>query len=134
MKDIIECLPHRGAAVLIDEILEITPTSATARKTFSEEDRAFEGHFPGLPIVPGVLIIDALAQLSGLVSFTGIAFLASITSVRFFRPVRPNEPITLSSVQEARTEKAAQFRVEASVNGQVVLKGLIALGGGTGLY
>jgi len=131
MKDIIGSLPHRGAAVLIDEVLEITQNTATGLKTFREEDRAFEGHFPGLPIVPGVLILDALAQLSGLISFKGIAFLASVSSLRFFRQVRPNEAILLSAKQDTRTPTAAQFRVEAFVNGQHVLKGSIVLGGGT---
>jgi len=126
---LLESLPHKGAAVLIDRVLEINGRQATALKTFPEGDRAFDGHFPSQPVVPGVIVVDALAQLSGLISFTGVAYLAMIWRMKFLRPIQPNEQIVLVSTQTTRLGSAAQFLVEARVNGELAVSGTIALAG-----
>jgi 3-hydroxyacyl-[acyl-carrier-protein] dehydratase len=123
-------LPHREPFVFIDAITEHTPgDAATGRKTFRSEDPMFLGHFPGDPIVPGVILAEALAQTAGIaVGTPGQSLrLTAIRSMKFPAPARPGEVITLAARKTGVMGALIQCAVEASVEGRTVAEGVIVL-------
>jgi 3-hydroxyacyl-[acyl-carrier-protein] dehydratase len=104
IKEIQKFLPHRYPFLLVDRILEINPGSkATGIKNVTINEEFFRGHFPGQPIMPGVLIIEALAQLAGVLAFHSGAtpgksvFFMSIEKAKFRRPVVPGDQLKLEA-------------------------------------
>ena len=105
--DIKKYLPHREPFLFIDEVLEIDENETIhARKLIKSDEYFLEGHFPGNPIFPGVIIIEALGQASGILGFTimnktpeegSIYVLAGVDKVRFRKRVRPGDTIDLFS-------------------------------------
>jgi 3-hydroxyacyl-[acyl-carrier-protein] dehydratase len=102
IKEIREILPHRYPMLLVDRVLEITPDEVIAEKLVSANEPFFVGHFPEIPIMPGVLMIEALAQAAGI----GVRYndpearsrdlvLAGVNRCRFRRPVVPGDVLTL---------------------------------------
>ncbi len=99
MKKITELIPHRKPFLFVDAIDEANEETVTGRKTFTEEEFFFAGHFPGYPVVPGVILVESMAQTGG----AGIAemgkvqdvifFLATVDKVKFRRQVRPGEEV-----------------------------------------
>ena len=127
-----ECgLPHRAPFVFIDAVLEVEEgVSARGVKRFPPEEPFFAGHFPGDPIVPGVILTEALAQVAGIaVSRPGLR-LAAIRSMKFPRPARPGEEITLEARKAGEAGGLFQMSVVAKVEGGVVAEGAVILGGG----
>ena len=141
-----DILPHRPPFLFIDEVIECDQTRVLAVRTFRAEEDFFRGHFPDRPIVPGVLIMEALAQLSGLVAIfgghsgEGIDGTAGAESsadcimgrlahmeCRFHRAVTPPAEIRLRSKQHGVFEKLYQYEVEAAVGDAVVAKGRLTL-------
>lgn len=129
-------LPQKGVALLLDRLESVEPgVSAIGWRTFSPGDRVFEGHLPGEPLVPGVAVIEALAQLSGCALVPAgfgqpiSGYLAEVSRLRFRRLVRPGEPIRLSSRLRLRLGSAARFEVEARVGEEVVAEGELTVGG-----
>jgi len=123
-------LPHREPFIFLDEVLTLTPGErGTATKAFPPGTPFFSGHFPGDPLVPGVILTEALAQLSGIVAGQrGRALrLAAIKGMKFRRAVRPAEVIALSAEKSGNTGGLWQFTVEARVDGEVVAEGVIVL-------
>ena len=101
---------------------------------FEADDPIFRGHFPGNPIVPGVIITEALAQASGIAAASGypesarpLFLLSAIRTMKFLQPVRPDERIDLRAEKIAGTENLLQFKVEAKVNEAVVAEGQLVL-------
>ena len=108
--------------------------SVDACTTFDAADPMFAGHFPGNPIVPGVIVTEALAQAAGIAAASGypetarpIFLLSAIRTMKFLQAVRPGEEIALRAEKIGATETLFQFRVEARVNGAVVADGQLVL-------
>ena len=125
-------IPHREPFLLVDEVLELESGSRiVAVKKFSPEEEFFKGHFPGSPIVPGVLIVEALAQAGGILynaSFTEErvakgqtgAYLAGLDKVRFRKAVFPDDVLRLEVTIQKMRSKIIIFAGEASVGGSKV--------------
>ena len=124
-------LPHRAPFVFVDEVRTLAPgESAECCKTFPPDEPFFRGHFPGDPLVPGVLLTEALAQTAGLAAGQpGRAFrLSAIRAMKFLRAVRPAEEIALTARKVAVVGALWQFEVTARVRGEIVAEGVIVLG------
>lgn len=123
-------LPHRPPFVFVDTVHEIEAgTSARGAKTFTESDPMFAGHFPGNPLVPGVILTEALAQMAGLAAGQdGRHFLLSaIRSMKFPEAARPGEQITLTAAKTGSMGGLWMFETRATVDGRVVAEGVIVL-------
>lgn len=126
----IDCgLPHREPFVFIDEVLEIIAgDSARGVKVFAPEEPFFRGHFPGDPLVPGVLLTEALAQTAGIAAGQPGLRLAAVKMMKFPRPVRPSQPVELLARKLGEAGGLFQFAVTATVAGEVVAEGAVVLG------
>jgi 3-hydroxyacyl-[acyl-carrier-protein] dehydratase len=123
-------LPHREPFIFIDTVVEIVPgESAHCRKTFPPEEPFFRGHFPGTPIVPGVILAEALAQTAGIAAGQpGRSFrLTAIKAMKFPGAVLPAETIELRARRTAVVGGLWQFEAEARVAERVVASGAIVL-------
>ncbi|HEY8900033.1 MAG TPA: 3-hydroxyacyl-ACP dehydratase FabZ family protein [Chthoniobacterales bacterium] len=125
-------LPHRPPFRFVDAITDVEPgVAGRGTKTFAPDEAFFAGHFPGNPIVPGVILTEALAQLSGIVAAAaepGAAFLLSaIRQMKFFQPVRPEELLELSARKTGNLGPLIQFEVIAKVGDIPVAEGALML-------
>jgi 3-hydroxyacyl-[acyl-carrier-protein] dehydratase len=123
-------LPHRAPFRFVDWVLELAPgESARCTKIFAPEDPLFRGHFPGQPLVPGVLLAEALAQTAGLAA--GRAgrpmLLSAIRGMKFPASALPGETITLVARGLTTVGALWQFEARADVDGRVVAEGQIVL-------
>ena len=118
-KDPREVVPHRPPFLFLERILDHTENSVTAVQTFSPDDPVFQGHFPGRPIVPGVLIVEAMAQalayIECLRSPDGPTFLTGVDRARFRKPVLPGQRIEIRATVEKRRMGLVFARAEAFV-------------------
>jgi 3-hydroxyacyl-[acyl-carrier-protein] dehydratase len=129
-EEIKQFLPHRYPFLLVDRVLECTPgESLTAFKNVTVNEPFFQGHFPQIAIMPGVLIIEALAQATGLLGFRTMSetprddllyMLVGVDNVRFKRQVIPGDQLMLRVELVKRTRIIWKFTCEASVEGALV--------------
>lgn len=119
-----DLLPHRAPFLFVDEILELVPGErARARWRVDPEAAFFAGHFPGNPILPGVIIIEALAQTGALAALAEpdsggkLALFAGIGNARFRRVVRPGEVLELETVLTRRRGPLGSGSGRATVDG-----------------
>ena len=128
-------LPHRPPFVFVREVIACDPgKSVEARTVFDANDPMFAGHFPENPIVPGVILTEALAQAAGIAAASGypetarpLFLLSAIRTMKFLQAVRPGEQIDLQAEKIAGTETLLQFKVRASVNAAVAAEGQLVL-------
>lgn len=123
-------LPHRAPFLFIDEIVGRVPgESAHGRKVFAADEPFFRGHFPGDPLVPGVILAEALAQTAGIAAGQpGRGFrLTAIKGMKFPAAARPAEVLDLHARKVAVVGGLWQFDTEARVRDRVVATGVIVL-------
>ena len=128
VQEIRRLLPHRFPFLLVDRVIGFVPEqSLRAYKNTTVNEQFFEGHFPGHPVMPGVLIVEALAQAAALLAFKSVGltqeeqvvYLMGLDAVRFRRPVVPGDRIDLDVSVLKRKGKIWKMRGEAKVDGQV---------------
>ena len=127
---ILEHLPHRYPFVLVDRVLEIEPgKKIKAVKNVSINEPFFPGHFPHHPVMPGVLIVEALAQAAAILSFkTGnympsddsVYYFAGIDKARFKKPVSPGDQLILEVSIDRILKGIWKYNCSASVDGKLV--------------
>jgi 3-hydroxyacyl-[acyl-carrier-protein] dehydratase len=126
INQILKLLPHRYPFLLVDRVLEITPrVSITALKNVTMNEPFFQGHFPDFPVMPGVLIIEALAQTAALLTFSeakaenAIYYFAGIDGARFKKPVLPGDQLIMTAILEREKAGIYKFQVKATVSGEL---------------
>jgi 3-hydroxyacyl-[acyl-carrier-protein] dehydratase len=129
-REIEEILPHRDPFLLLDEVIELVPgAKVIARKVVTEEDCA--GHFPGNPIMPGVKMVEALAQAGAVAVLSEpqnrgkLALFAGIDDVRFKRVVRPGDELMLECVLETVRGPIGRGKARATVDGKLAVRGTL---------
>jgi 3-hydroxyacyl-[acyl-carrier-protein] dehydratase len=122
-------LPHRYPMLLVDRVVEIRPDqSITAVKAVSMNEGFFQGHFPGRPIMPGVLIVEALAQAAGVLAVESfglansgkLVYFMAIEGAKFRNPVEPGCLLQLDVEFVQKRSSVSKFAGKASVDGKVV--------------
>ena len=127
---ILDTLPHRYPFLLIDRVIEYTAfESITAIKNVSINEPFFQGHFPGHPIMPGVLILESMAQATGMLAFYSnkarsesghVYYLVRIDKARFSKIVTPGDQLILEVNQKRMLRKMGLYDCTASVDGKTV--------------
>ncbi len=130
IQEILEHLPHRYPFLLVDRVLECEPgVRLKALKNVSVNEPMFTGHFPERPIFPGVLIMEALAQATGILAFrttntkpdgSSLYYFAGIDNCRFKQPVVPGDQMILEVEVIKQKRGIWKFKAEALVDGKVV--------------
>ena len=122
---IIQCLPHRYPFLLVDRVIETEgDTRVVAIKNVSINEPFFQGHFPGHPIMPGVLIVEAMAQAGGVLLLSQlerpeekVVYFMSLDNVKFRRPVIPGDQLRLDVRVVQNRGRTVSLRGEAFVDG-----------------
>lgn len=127
-----ELIPHRWPMLLLDRVDKVEPgVKGVAIKNVTGTEIWFQGHFPDEAILPGVVVIEALAQLAGVVfSLTGaskISYLAGVRSMRFRRRIVPGDQLVLTAERSAGGRGFGEYRVSARVDGNVAAEGIITI-------
>lgn len=132
---IMEILPHRYPFLLVDRILELVPgEKAVCLKNVSTNEPFFQGHFPGEPIMPGVLLVEALAQAGALaiLSHPGhrgkLALFAGINRFRFKEIVRPGDQLVITIMLTAMRGSVGKGEGEIAVGDKIVASGELLFG------
>ncbi|MBI5717313.1 MAG: 3-hydroxyacyl-ACP dehydratase FabZ [Burkholderiales bacterium] len=130
IQEILKTLPHRFPFVLVDRVLQLDKGQyAKAIKNVSINEPFFQGHFPARPVMPGVLVIEALAQAAAMLAFVTkgteaggdkVVYLVGVDGARFKRPVVPGDQLMLEVWQERVKGGIHKYRTRASVEGQLV--------------
>ncbi|SFF99595.1 3-hydroxyacyl-ACP dehydratase FabZ [Neptunomonas qingdaonensis] len=130
VKEIREYLPHRYPFLLVDRVLELVPgESIVALKNVTVNEPYFNGHFPEHPVMPGVLIIEAMAQAAGILGFKtmnktpqdgSIYYFVGSDKLRFKRPVVPGDQLKLEATILSEKRGIWKFAVKATVDGDIV--------------
>lgn len=129
-EEIYALLPHRYPFALVDRIIDYIPgKQATGLKNVSFNEPHFQGHFPGRPIMPGVLIVEAMAQVGGIVltqipGVEGLCVFAGIDKVRFRRPVVPGDQLIMTvELLAIKRLRFGKMHGRAEVDGQLACEG-----------
>jgi UDP-3-O-[3-hydroxymyristoyl] N-acetylglucosamine deacetylase/3-hydroxyacyl-[acyl-carrier-protein] dehydratase len=127
IRRILETLPHRYPFIMVDRVLEFRPDEIVALKNVTINEPFFSGHFPGNPVMPGVLQLEAMAQVAGILMLRHVgkadvsAFFMSADKVKFRRPVRPGDQLVITAkLLKSRGGKLASASAQCTV-GEVVV-------------
>jgi 3-hydroxyacyl-[acyl-carrier-protein] dehydratase len=130
LKKILEILPHRYPFLLVDRVTELEPgKKAVGLKNVTFNEQFFQGHFPGEPIMPGVLIVEALAQVGGVAVLSmpehrgKLALFTGINNFRFKQMVKPGDQLELTVTMTAMRSNLGKGDAVAKVEGKVVASG-----------
>ncbi|MCH9614388.1 MAG: 3-hydroxyacyl-[acyl-carrier-protein] dehydratase FabZ [Chlamydiia bacterium] len=138
INDIKKILPHRYPFLLVDKVIEIDleNNSIVGQKNVTSNEPFFQGHFPQSPIMPGVLILEAMAQAGGILIHEkgfrdNIAFLLTVNNAKFRRPVVPGDVLMLHVEGAHLNQKGGRVKAKGMVDGKLVAQAEIAfvLGG-----
>ena len=126
---IVEMIPHRYPFLLVDRLTDVVPgESAVGIKNVTANEPFFQGHFPGRPVMPGVLIVEAMAQTAAVIVVASLGqsaegklvYFMSIESARFRKPVEPGDQLKLYCRKERQRANVWRFTGEARVGDAVV--------------
>jgi beta-hydroxyacyl-ACP dehydratase FabZ len=129
INEIMKLLPHRYPMLLVDRVLEIDPDGKriVGLKNVSANEQFFQGHFPGNPVMPGVLIIEAMAQCAAILGLRDMPdrekklfLFGGVDKARFRRPVLPGDQLHLECVVLHRRSNSVKIQGKATVEGQLV--------------
>ncbi|HEX2541007.1 MAG TPA: 3-hydroxyacyl-ACP dehydratase FabZ [Caldimonas sp.] len=130
--EILKKLPHRYPFLMVDRVLELEHGKRIrALKNVSVNEPYFQGHFPHRPVMPGVLMLESLAQAAALLSFdamgalpddNSIYYFAGIDSARFKRPVEPGDQMMLDVLLDRMKSGIFKFTAKASVDGELAVE------------
>jgi 3-hydroxyacyl-[acyl-carrier-protein] dehydratase len=128
-------LPHRPPFLFVRQLLRCEPGQlAECSARFSRDDPMFAGHFPGNPLVPGVIITEALAQTAGIAAASGFPgderpffLLSAIRAMKFLAAARPEEEIFLLAEKLAQVGELWQFKTQASMGEKIIAEGQLVL-------
>jgi len=129
IQGVLDLLPHRYPFLLVDKVISCEPGKClTAIKNVTINEPFFQGHFPGRPIMPGVLVVEAMAQACGLLAFETVGeapggqvfVFVGIDQARFKKPVSPGDQLVLKVEFKRRIRTIWKFSATAEVDGQIV--------------
>lgn len=127
IRELMELLPHRYPFLLVDKIIEIdADNSAIGIKNVTANEPQFMGHFPGEPIMPGVLLIEGMAQTAGAIcartqgAGPKLVYFMTIDNARFRKPVRPGDRVEYHVTKQKQRGNIWKFHCDAKVDGQLV--------------
>ena len=130
-EEILGLLPHRFPFALVDRVIEHVPgQKAVALKNVTINEPQFQGHFPGRPLMPGVLIVESMAQVGGIIVTQmpelpkGLFVFAGINNVKFRRPVVPGDQLVITcELLSIKRQRFGKVKGEAHVDGKLVCSG-----------
>lgn len=132
-KEIVKILPHRYPFLLVDRIVDLNKEKGTivGTKNLTINEAFFQGHFPGAPLMPGVLILEAMAQTGGILvhiegSHGKVAVLLGVKEAKFRKPVKPGDVLTLKATLLHLSSKGGRVSAEAFVGEQLVAEAEMA--------
>ena len=129
IQEILSFLPHRYPFLLVDRVLEVVPDQkVVALKNVTFNEPFFQGHFPGIPVMPGVLIIEAMGQAGGILAYASAAdasdsrliYFSGIDKVRFRKPVVPGDQLIFEMRVLKKRSKMVKMAGTATVDGKRV--------------
>jgi 3-hydroxyacyl-[acyl-carrier-protein] dehydratase len=131
--EIMAMLPHRYPFLMIDRVLELSPGErVVALKNVSINEPQFTGHFPGQPVMPGVLVVEAIAQACGVMAMTANpemrqkqVFLLGLDGFRFRSPVRPGDQLRIAVTKTGEKRSIWFFDADVTVDGKTVVEGKV---------
>ncbi len=131
VQEIMAILPHRYPFLMIDRVVECTPgVRVVAIKNVTANEPCFQGHFPGVPVFPGVLLVEAIAQACGIIAMTAnpgwsqkLVYLAGLDGFRFRRPITPGDQIRITVEKLVEKRSIWKFSARATVDGVHVAEG-----------
>ncbi len=130
--EIRDILPHRYPFLLVDRITELEPDRIVGIKNVTANEPFFLGHFPDFPVMPGVLIVEAMAQVAGVLVLREVAdrksrlvLLASVEEARFRKPVLPGDTLTIEMTMVKRKATVVKMKGEARVAGVLVAEATV---------